>query len=212
MKFPANSFLVLGLFFAAASLGGCTTVVVETAQAAFEDRKSENQIIDAKIKAGIVERLAKRDKKLIFDISTDVWNQRTLVTGTLDSLEEKNAVVALAKKDKRIKSFYDNIQIVTPQLREQRRKDSETKNTSSKSGFGQFLNDFWIEAKIKAKLLTASDVTSINYRWRSVLNNIYVIGQSPDSKELSKVLGLIRSTEGVKQIKHYIRIKPNMSS
>ncbi|MDH5749186.1 MAG: BON domain-containing protein [Rhodospirillales bacterium] len=212
MKFPANSFLVLGLFFAAASLGGCTTVVVETAQAAFEDRKSENQIIDAKIKAGIVERLAKRDKKLIFDISTDVWNQRTMVTGTLDSLEEKNAVVALAKKDKRIKSFYDNIQIVTPQLREQRRKDSETKNTSSKSGFGQFLNDFWIEAKIKAKLLTASDVTSINYRWRSVLNNIYVIGQSPDSKELSKVLGLIRSTEGVKQIKHYIRIKPNMSS
>lgn len=212
MKINIKTIYVLAIILAASSLGGCTTVVIETAQAVFEDRKSGDQILDVKIKAGIVKRLAGRDKGLIIDISTDVWNQRVLMTGTLDSQVEKNQVVALAKKDKRIKIFYNNIQIVTPKQRELRRKQAEAKENSSKSGFGQFLNDFWIETKIKAKLLTASGVSSINYRWRSVLNNIYIIGQAPDKTELDKVLGLIRSTEGIKKIKHYIRIKPDSAS
>lgn len=205
-----KSFIFVTALAAILATTGCVDPITsEVAKAAWEDRLAEDQIVDAKIKFGIVGRLTDRDKSLILDISTDVWEQRVMLTGVLDSPEERIAVLKLAREDKRIKVLHNEIQIVTPVEKEQRRKQAENKDSEEKSGFGQAISDFWIETKIKAKLLTASGVTSVNYRWRSVLNKLYIIGRAGSADELEKVLDIVRQTEGTKSVTHFIQIKPS---
>ncbi len=187
---------------------GCATIVTAAAQKAWEDRTTGDQVTDTKIAAGILKRLSDRDKGLIIDVSTDVWEQRVLLTGTLDSGKERAAVVRLVRKDKRIKRLYRHIKIVSTEKKQARRAEAENRDSEKKSGFGQSVSDFWIEAKIQGQLLVAGNVTSVNYRWRSVLNEIFVIGRAASVTERDKVLRIIRETEGAKSVRHYIVIKP----
>ena len=77
---------------------------------------------------------------------------------------------------------------------------------------GQAVNNFWIETKINAKLLLTRGVTSVNYRWRSVRDVVYLIGWSRSQDELKTVLDIIRKTEGVHDVKHFVEIKPVSTS
>ncbi len=200
------------LAFSGAFAGGCAptagTVLTAAAQKAWEDRSTGDQVTDAKITTGILERLADKDKDLLLDVSVDVWEQRVMLTGTLDDAKTRDGVAKLARADDRIKAFHDEIQVVSTAQRDQRRQQAEQKDSGEKGGVGQTVNDVWIETKIKAKLLTASGVTSVNYFWRSVRNAVYVIGRARSSGELDKVLAIIRDTDGVKGVKHFIQIKP----
>jgi len=55
--------------------------------------------------------------------------------------------------------------------------------------------------------LTQSNVTSVNYFYRSVLNHIYVIGKAANNLEKDMVLSIIRGTEGgVKYVQEYIDV------
>ena len=204
-----RNFAVAVLLAVGLGTGGCTTVVSEAAQKAWEDRSTDDQVTDTKIGAGILDRLASRDKGLLLDVSTDVWEQRVLLTGALDNAREKAAVERLVRSDKRIRQLYSHIKIVSNKAKQARRQQAKKKDASEKkNGFEQTVNDFWIETKIKAQLLTAKNVTSVNYRWRSVLNDIYIIGRAASTAERKKVLGIIRETEGVKSVRPHIRIIP----
>jgi hyperosmotically inducible protein len=127
----------------------------------------------------------------------------------LDSVSEKAAVEKLVRKDDQIKRLYSRIRIVTKAAKKKRRAQAKSKDDAEKSGgVGQTVNDFWIETKIKAQLLTSKGVTSVNYRWRSVFNDVFIIGRARSATERRKVLKTIRNTEGVKSVRSYIRIKP----
>ena len=196
--------LVLALLFASTS---CTTVLLETAKKVGEDRNTEDQVTDTKISTGILSRLAEKDKGLLLDVNIDVWEQRVLVTGTLDDPQIKQDVLRLVKEDSRITTTYDEIQIVTKAEKEARRKQAQEQKGKDKEGVGQTVDDFWISTKIEAQLLATKGITSVNYRWRSVRNRIYIIGRSPDRTELGKVMDVINGTKGVDSVKHFIQIK-----
>ena len=186
-------------------IGGCTQVVTSAAQKAWEDRTTEDQVTDAKITTNIIDQMTDIDKGLLLDVSVDVWEGRVMLTGVLDSAKTRDAIGAIAKSDKRVKALYNEIKVVTTAEVEARREQAENKEDS---GSGGAVNDFWLETKIKAQLLTSKGVTSVNYFWRSVQNDVYVIGRSGSQMERDKVLATIRATEGVKSVKHFIQIKP----
>ncbi|MHA1599097.1 MAG: BON domain-containing protein [Alphaproteobacteria bacterium] len=197
----------LGLLMVLA-VSACTpTVLSETAQAAFEDRITEDQVTDLKIASGLLSRLAKKDKNLVLDISVDVWEQRMLLTGTLDNRSTIDDVIEAAREDGRIKVIYNEIRLVSAAERDERRKQSDTSGGGEKTGIKQTVNDYWIETKIKGQLLTAKNVTSVNYRWRSVKNAVQVIGRAGSDAELTRVLDIIRATKGVTNVKHFVEIK-----
>ncbi len=186
-------------------MSGCASVVTSAAQKAWENRSTEDQVTDTKIHTGILDRVKNKDKGLLLDISVDVWEQRVMITGTLDDNNARSAIESLAREDSRIKSLHNEIQIVTKAEKEARREQKE-KGGEEKSGAGQAVNDFWIETKIKAQLLTDSNVGSVNYFYRSVLNKVYVIGKASNSVEEQLVLSIIKGTEGVKSVTEYIDV------
>ncbi len=195
------------LVISVALLSGCTTVMMETGKKAFEDRTTENQVTDTKIGAGVLTRLADRDKGLLIDVNVDIWEQRALLTGTLDDPQEKQAVADLVKSDSRVSTLYNDIQIVTKAEKEARRKKAEDGNKDSKEGIGQTVDDIWINTKIEGQLIATKGVTSVNYRWRSVRNQVSIIGRANSSAEQTKVLDVIKATKGVESVQDYIQVK-----
>lgn len=188
---------------------GCTTVLMETGEKALEDRSTENQVTDTKMATNFLSDLSGKDKGLLLDVNVDVWEQRVLLTGTLDDPNVRDEVVQMAKADARHKALYDEIQIVTPEEKERRRKQVEQQDKKDTEGMGQTVDDFWIATKIEAQLIAAKGVTSVNYRWRSLRNQVYLIGRTRSQAELDKVLDIIRTTKGgVKSVKHFVEIQP----
>jgi len=181
--------------------------MMETGKKAFEDRTTENQVTDTKIGAGVLSRLSDRDKGLLLDVNVDIWEQRALLTGTLDDPKEKQAVADLVKSDSRVTTIYNDIQIVTKAEKEARRKKAEEGKEESKEGIGQTVDDIWINTKIEAQLIGTKGVTSVNYRWRSVRNKVSVIGRANSAAERTTVLDVIKATKGVESVKDYIEIK-----
>ena len=202
--------------FTALGTTGCTTVIVEAAKKTMEDRVTEDQATDTKIGAGLLSSFSDKDKNLLLDVNVDVWEQRVMLTGTLSDSKVRQEVVQFARADQRVRKLYDEIQIVSKEEQAKRREAAKNKEESrdepKKEGFGQAVNDFWIETKISAKLITTRGVTSVNYRWRSVRNIIYLIGRARSEDELKTVLEIIRGTEGVSQVKHFVEIKPVVKS
>ena len=186
-------------------MSGCASMVQSAAQKAWENRTTEDQVTDAKIHSGILDRVKNKDKGLLLDVSVDVWEQRVMITGTLDDSTVRSAIESLAREDSRIKSLHNEIQIVTKAEKEARREQKE-KGGEEKSGAGQAVNDFWIETKIKLQLLKDTSVGSVNYFYRSVLNKVYVIGEASSSAEEQLVISIIKNTEGVKSVTEYIDV------
>lgn len=204
---------VAGLVLVTAlGLAGCPQILMETAKKTMEDRVTDDQVTDTKIGTGILSSFSDKDKGLLLDVNVDVWEQRVMLTGTLDDPKMRQEVVQLVRADQRVRKIYDEIQIVTRAEKDQRREAAKTKDEPKKEGVGQAVNDFWIETKISAKLIATRGVTSVNYRWRSVRNVIYLIGRARNDEELKTVLDIIRHTEGVTQIKYFVDIKPIMKS
>lgn len=200
--------LCTALLLAAGALSACgtNTVVANAAKAAFEDRLAEEQIVDTKITAGIVENNISIDKMLALDLSVDVWKTRVMITGALTDAEQRNQVARAAMKDSRISKFYNEIQIVSADDQAQRREWKEKAQAGADKAVEVF-DDFWIETKISAQLIRAGGVSSVNYRWRSVLGTIYIIGEAQTAAELSTVLGIIKNIKGVKAIQNHIAVR-----
>ncbi len=186
-------------------LNGCTTLVTETAMKAFEDRTTEDQVTDAKIATGILERLSDKDKGLLLDVGTDVWEKRVLLTGALENSTLRSEVESLVRSDTRIQKVYNKIQIASAEDIENRRKAKE-EGGDSKSGVGETVDDFWIETKIKAQLITTKNISFVNYRWRSVLNQVYIIGRSASQAEKDLVLSVVKQTKGVTSVTEFIEV------
>ena len=209
MRLPFNlssrgTINVLGTIAAVLVLSACgtQTIIAETAKAAFEDRMAEEQIVDVKIKTSIINRIIEIDKGLILDVSVDVWKTRVMLTGTLSDSNVRNSVIRAAQEDTRISDFYNNIHIVSEAEQAQRR-DWMDKAKSGGQTVSDVASDVWIETKISAQLISEEGVTSVNYRWRSVLGSVYLIGEASTSSELNKVLDIINATKGVKSVKSH---------
>ncbi len=191
---------VLCLFVLAVA-SGCATVVQDAAVKALESRSTEDQVTDAKVYTSILDRLSQKDKGLLLDVSADVWEQRVMLTGVLDNEATIKEVERLVKGDNRVKTIYNEIKFVSATEKEKRRKDKESGGDKNETS-----NDFWLETKIKAQLLTNTKISSVNYRWRSVLNNVYIIGKVADTSERDLVLKTIGGVKGVKGVKDFITV------
>lgn len=191
----------------ALNLAACSAVVMETAKKAREDRTADHQWTDTQIATGILSNLNEKDSNLLLDVSVDVWEQRVLLTGTVTAQQMRHDLVRYVQADPRVLKVHNEIQVVSKE--EQARRRALAKPAPAlREGANRVISDVWIETKISAQLIAAQDITSVNYRWRAVRSTVYLIGRALTRSELSAVLGIVRGTDGVSQVKSYIEIKP----
>ena len=178
-------------------LAGCTQILsvpVDAVTTVAEDRPFSETKDDLGIKASILKGFAEEAKGLLVDVNTDVYGSEVMLTGSVKKSEDRRKAVELARRADGVKNLYNEIQV------------------TEEGGFSASAKDIGIELKLKANLLGASGVGSINLRWRSVNGVVYYIGLVYSREELDKVMHITRATDGVKNIVSHIRIKPSKGS
>jgi len=123
------------------------------------------------------------------DASVDVYQGHVLLTGSVKKAEDRARAEDLARKVKGVGEVFNEIQV------------------TEEGGLSASAKDFAIETKLKANLLAAKGVTSINYRWRSVNGVVYFLGVARSQEELDKVLTLARQMDGVRNVVSHVFIK-----
>jgi len=200
--------LVVGAMIYAVLLGGCSTnsTVANVAKAAFEDRLAEEQVTDAKISTGIANRLLDIDKMLLIDLNVDVWKTRVMVSGVLSDAKLRNQVAAAVQKDGRISYYYNDVTIVTEDQQAQRREWKEKAQDGAQKA-AEVLDDVWVETKISAQLIGGKGINSVNYRWRSVLGVVYILGEAQTAQEWKAVQSIINGIKGVKSLQSHVLVR-----
>ena len=208
MRDPMKIWVAALAVAAGTAISGCSspmvTATAERAGKVFEVRSSDSQNEDAAIASRFVARLGEIDKKIHLDVTIDVWEGDVMLTGVIVDERTRIAVVRAARGDKAVKTVFDDLRVVSKVARDKRRIERETGNHSDKDG--SLGADLWIEAKIRAQLVTSFDVRSVNFRWRAVQGQVYVLGSARSQEELDKVIKTVRATENVKGVKPHIDV------
>ena len=166
-------------------LGGCTAPLATFG----DDRSRGNTIADNEIVLDINKRLlSERHRDLFFSVFVDAYEGRVMLTGVVSSEGNKRRAGRLVNGLTNVRALYNNIKIV--------------KNDNIKTR----ANDTWIDAKIRAQLLSKKDIKWLNYRWRVVNGTVYLLGRTKSSSEKADVLRIIRQTSRVRGIIEYIEV------
>ena len=178
-------FLICG--FVSSLTSGCDLDAITK----FADDRYINQITTAaEIKLDINKRLiGRKGGNLFFDINTDIYEGRVMLTGSVPSSVEQRSVTALVKGIPGIREVYNDVQL-------------KGGNDLIKTA-----NDVWIATKLRALFLAERGIRSINLRWRVVNSEVYLIGQVRSDLELRKVITIVKNTVPVKRVIHHIVIK-----
>jgi len=175
-------------------------------QMPLEDRTGNDQWLDTQIKSGILGEFSKVDHTYLMDVNIDIWEQNVMVTGMVDSKGKYYDVMSMVKQDNRIKTVYDHLVIADQETIDayHRAEDEYGKNAVPTDSATQSVSDVWIESQIKALLLAEKGVSSVNYRWQSVQNVVYIMGEAQSDAELEKVLSIVRRIKGVTKVVSHI--------
>jgi osmotically-inducible protein OsmY len=166
------------------------TVPVDAITTVAEDRPLRDAGTDLRIKSSTLMAFAEEAHGLLVDASADVYQGRVMLTGSVKKAEDRRKAEELAGGVKGVRQVYNEIQV------------------TEEGGINAATKDFIIEAKLKANLLAAKEITSINYRWRSVNRIVYFLGAARSREELNKVLALARETDGVRQVVSHVLVEP----
>jgi len=163
-------------------VGAVTTVA--------EDRPVSEAGTDLRIKTNLLTTFAEQAKGLLVDVNTDVYEGQVLLTGSVKKPEDRTKAEMIAQGINGVRQVFNEIQV------------------TEEGGLRASAKDFAIETKLKANLLTARGVTSINYRWRAVNGVVYFLGLARSQEELDKVLAITRETDGVRNVVSHVFIRP----
>jgi hyperosmotically inducible protein len=165
------------------------TVPVDAITTVAEDRPLSDAGTDVRIKVSILGAFAEQVIGLLVDASADVYQGQVMLTGSVKKAEDRRKAEELARGVNGVRQIFNEIQV------------------TEEGGIGGAAKDFVIETKLKANLLAARGVTSINYRLRSVNGNVYLLGAARSQRELDKVLALARETDGVRLVVSHVLVK-----
>lgn len=162
---------------------------------AVEDRSSDDAAADVKIKASIAAKVIDEMTSDVVSITADVYEQRVMLTGIVETPEQKTKAGELVKTVERVKELYNELRVVSKVDRE-------------KGAVEGFVDDTVIETKIDALLLDASGINSRNFRWRSVHGHVYLLGRALSAPELAKAEQVIKGVDGIRSLTTHVEIRP----
>ena len=171
------------------------TSLKSAVEAAVEDRSAGDIATDLKIKTQITAKVVDKMGTDVISISSDVYEQNVMLTGTVETAAQKTQAGKLTAAIEGVKKIYNEIRVVKP--------------TDKKKGTVEnFVDDTVIESKINALLLDASGVNVTNFRWRSVGGHVYLFGRALSAAENAKATQIVRGIKDVVSVTNHVEVRP----
>ena len=168
--------------------------VKSAVEAVAEDRSASDIGKDTNIKASIVSKITDQMGSDVISVSTDVYEQDVMLTGTIETEKKKQQAGTIAKSVKGVKKVYNEVIV-------------HKKTDKDKGAVEGFVDDTVIEKKINALLLDGKNVNVTNFRWHSVGGHVFLFGRALSKTELNKAIKIVKGIKGVSQVTSRVKVK-----
>ena len=188
--------LILSLPFA---LGGCPAAIVGGLAAAGgagytanQERGAGGSVDDFKIKTNIQNAWMKANPLMQTNLTINVYEGRTLLTGTAPTPEFRAQAKEIASQVPGVRTVYDEIEVSPPESAWDSTKDT------------------WITSRVRTELAFNPDVRSVNYTIETANKSVYLIGSARSQAELDIATNAARTTPDVKRVVSYVEVRPGV--
>lgn len=171
------------------------TMLKGAVEAVVEDRSSGDIAKDTEIKTRIAANVIDKMTGDVIAINADVYEQDVMLTGSVETAEQKAKAGRLAGAVEGVRHVYNEILV---------QRDIDKK----KGTVENFVDDTVIESKTNALLLDAQGVNVTNFRWRSVGGHVFLFGRALSSAERNKAVRIVRGIEGVTAVTSRVKVRP----
>ena len=186
-QFLIPSFMLLLSSFA---LTSCIETAVGLGTAAVAASTTEKgfstSVSDTVIEAKLTDKFIQNDASLVTGVESSVSNGSVLMTGKLDTQDQKILATRLAWEIKGVKEVVNEIQLVS---------DKSIKTTAK---------DLAASAQLRAALIGDQEISSLNYSIDVVNGIVYLSGVAANEKERERVITHAQALRFAKKVVNYI--------
>ena len=186
-QFLIPSFMLLLSSFA---LTSCIETAVGLGTAAVAASTTEKgfstSVSDTVIEAKLTDKFIKNDASFVTGVESSVSNGSVLMTGKLDTQDQKILATRLAWEIKGVKEVINEIQLVSD-------KSIKTK-----------AKDLAASAQLRAALIGDQEISSLNYSIDVVNGIVYLSGVAANEKERERVITHAQALRFAKKVVNYI--------
>ena len=187
-----RQFLIPGfmLLLSSFALTSCIETAVGLGTAAVAASTTEKgfstSVSDTVIEAKLTDKFIKNDASLVTGVESSVSNGAVLMTGKLDTQDQKILATRLAWEIKGVKEVINEIQLVS---------DKSIKTTAK---------DLAARAQLRAALIGDQEISSLNYSIDVVNGIVYLSGVAANEKERERVITHAQALRFAKKVVNYI--------
>ena len=186
-QFLIPSFMLLLSSFA---LTSCIETAVGLGTAAVAASTTEKgfstSVSDTVIEAKLTDKFIKNDASFVTGVESSVSNGSVLMTGKLDTQDQKILATRLAWEIKGVKEVINEIQLVS---------DKSIKTTAK---------DLAASAQLRAALIGDQEISSLNYSIDVVNGIVYLSGVAANEKERERVITHAQALRFAKKVVNYV--------
>ena len=172
-----NIALVLAI---AMPLGACAVVQEKTLGESFDDASASSQI-----KA----KLLGNSTKAFVEVDVEVTGRLALLTGRVETPEERVEAERLAWTVRSIDEIANEIEVL------------------DKSSILSNVNDEWITTRVRSRLISDAEIKSVNYNIETFNGTVYLLGLARTEGELKAAATHASLVKGVKKVVSYVKMR-----
>ena len=163
--------IIFGFIILTSCVGYSSTGVLGTGVSiALDPRSFGTQIDDSLMQQNLRARLLSADKSYIISVKTKVLDGRIILTGKVNSVEDKLKITKLAWEIKGARSVNNDLQI------------------KEEFNFKRSAKDLLITSQLRAALIGSKKIKAVNYNIDTYKKKIYVYGIAQDKTERDEVI------------------------
>ena len=174
----------------ALALSGCVGAAVGIGTAAVAASTTEKgfstSVADGVIETKLVDRFIQNDTALAAGIDKSVNNGSVLLTGRVDTIEQKVLATKLAWEIKGVREVVNEVQVT---------QDSSLRDKAK---------DLAASAQLRAALIGDQNVSSLNFSIDVVNGIVYLSGVASDEMEKERVIAHAQELRFAKKVVNYI--------
>lgn len=174
----------------ALALSGCVGAAVGIGTAAVAASTTEKgfstSVADGVIETKLVDRFIQNDAALAAGIKKSVNNGSVLLTGRVDTIEQKVLATKLAWEIKGVREVVNEVQVT---------QDSSLRDKAK---------DLAASAQLRAALIGDQNVSSLNFSIDVVNGIVYLSGVASDEMEKERVIAHAQELRFAKKVVNYI--------
>lgn len=167
------------------------------------ERSAGTALDDASITASIKSALLADERTDGLDINVDTRNGHVTLKGGADSWDDRTAAAELARGVEGVVSVSNGIVVAPPGSGDRTEANRATASGEVRSALdetGEVIDDAWITAKVKSRLLADRDVRGMDIDVDTRVNVVHLTGAVPSARARNAAIGLARNTQGVRDV------------